>query len=53
MHKLLDKQHIIGVDGTDDKVKKIVKELFKNFSNVTSEIVSYKGFANRETRVVL
>lgn len=53
MNKLLDKQHIIGVDGTEDKVKKIVEDLSRNFANVTSEIVPYKWFANRETRVEL
>jgi len=53
MIKLPYKQHIIGVDGTEKKVEKIVEDLSKHFSKVTSEIVKYDQFANKETKVIL
>lgn len=48
-----DKLHIIGVEGTDAIVNKIVSQLGEHFKNISQEIVPYKGFANWETKVEL
>ena len=48
-----DKIHIIGVEGTDPIVNKIVTQLGENFKNISQEIVPYMDFANQETKVAL
>jgi ribose-phosphate pyrophosphokinase len=53
MLKLSDKQHVIGTEGMEKEVHDIVEKLANNFSDVSYEIVPYREFANRETKVVL
>ncbi|HMS91380.1 MAG TPA: ribose-phosphate diphosphokinase [Candidatus Absconditabacterales bacterium] len=48
-----DKLHIIGVEGTDAIVNKIVAQLRVNFTTISKEIVPYMHFANGEAKVEL
>lgn len=48
-----DKLHIIGVEGTDAIVNKIVAQLRANFTTISKEIVPYMHFANGEAKVEL
>lgn len=48
-----DKLHIIGVEGTDAIVNKIVAQLGEYFTDISQEIVPYKRFANQESKVEL